>query len=279
MIPYEFEYYKPHSLQEAFELYARLQLENKKPLYFCGGTEIITMARLSLIDTNAVIDIKGIPECCVLESKGEQVTIGSTIPLAKLEEETVFPLLSRVCNRIADHTSRCKITLGGNICGKIFYREAVLPLLVADSELVIAGKDGLRKVSIHEVFHRQIQLLPGEFVVQAVIPKSYTEMPYMTEKRTKIDRIDYPVVTVAALKNGDTMRFSFSGLCPFPFRSQKVEEALNNRSLKPIDRTSLALNAISDPILDDINGSAEYRKFVVRNLLLDAITTLEGDCK
>lgn len=277
MIPFDFDYYNPHSVKEAVDLFRKLHTEKKEPLYYCGGTEIITMARLSQIVTKAVIDIKGIPECGVVESTDEQVLIGAAIPLARLEEETVFPLLSRVCNRIADHTSRCKITLGGNICGKIIYREAVLPLLLADSELVLAGEGGLRKVPIHEVFHQQMNLEPGEFIVQAAIRKPYVEMPYMTEKKTKIDRIDYPLVTVAALKVDETIRISFSGLCAFPFRSQMIEEVLSDRTLKPAERADRALSRISDPILEDINGSAEYRRFVVRNLLLDAIHTLEGE--
>ncbi|WP_220483287.1 FAD binding domain-containing protein [Paenibacillus thiaminolyticus] len=117
MIPFDFEYYKPCTIQEAIDLYHTLHADGKEPLYFCGGSEIITMARLNQLYTQAVIDIKDIPECTVLESNAEQILIGAAIPLALLEEWKEFPLLSWVCNRIADHTSRYKITLGGNICG------------------------------------------------------------------------------------------------------------------------------------------------------------------
>ena len=275
MIPFDFEYYKPDSVQAAVDLFQKLYSENKKPLYFCGGTEIITMARLSQIFTQAVIDIKDIPECNLLESNSEQILIGAAITLARLEEEKVFPLLSRVCNRIADHTSRCKITIGGNICGKIIYRETILPLLVADSEIIIAGKSGMRKVSIHEVFNKQMNLQAGEFVVQIVVQKRYTEMPYVTEKKTKIDRIDYPVVTIAALNNEKTLRISFSGLCEYPFRSPKIEEIINDRCFSAEERAYQLLSLIPDQIVDDVNSSSEYRKFVLQNLVIDAINTLE----
>ena len=53
---------------------------------------------------------------------------------------------------MADHTARGKITLGGNICAQIFYREAVLPFLLADSEVIIAGPKGMKVAAINQVF-------------------------------------------------------------------------------------------------------------------------------
>lgn len=277
MIPFDFEYYKPCTIQEAIELFRNLDAEGKKPIYYGGGTEIITMARLNQLRTQAVIDIKSIPECALLEENANHILMGSAITLSQLEEEKVFPLLSRVCNRIADHTSRCKITLGGNICGKIIYREAVLPLLVSESEIIIANETGLRNVPISTVFHKQMNLNASEFIVQIVTPKRYTEMPYVTEKKTKIDRIDYPLITVAGLRDGEELRFAFSGLCHFPFRSEALEKTLNDRRFSKEERILRSLSRIPDPIIDDINGSSEYRKFVLKNLMADAIKTLEGE--
>ena len=277
MIPFDFEYYRPDSFQEAVGMYRKLQADGKKPLYFCGGTEIITMARLNQLYTQAVIDIKKIPECGVFEADSDRLVIGSSITLARLEEERAFPLLSRVCNRIADHTSRCKITLGGNLCGKIMYRETVLPLLLADSEIVIAGESGLRKASIHECFEKQMNLGSGEFIVQIMTLKRYTELPYVTEKKTKIDRIDYPLVTTAALKDGSSLRIAFSGICEFPFRSPAIEKTLNDRNMDAPNKVASAISLLPDRVVDDIYGSSEYRKFVFANLLNDVMETFEGE--
>ncbi|APQ73774.1 xanthine dehydrogenase [Clostridium botulinum] len=60
MIAFNFEYYKPDSLDEAVKLYKELSESGKEPLYYSGGTEIITMARRNDLVTKAVIDIKGI---------------------------------------------------------------------------------------------------------------------------------------------------------------------------------------------------------------------------
>lgn len=70
------------------------------------------------------------------------------------------------------------------------------------------------------------------------------------------------------------MRVALSGLCPFPFRSQKVEASLNKREWPIKDRVSSALSDLPGPILNDVEGSSEYRLFVLRNLLHDVLEVL-----
>lgn len=61
MLPYNFDYYKPQSIKEAIELYQLLKLQEKKPMYYGGGTEVLTLGRLNFIYTDAIIDLKGFP--------------------------------------------------------------------------------------------------------------------------------------------------------------------------------------------------------------------------
>lgn len=63
MIPDDFEYYRPTSIREAVQLDQTLRKQGKIPAYYSGGTEIITLTRINMFVTDAVIDIKGIPEC------------------------------------------------------------------------------------------------------------------------------------------------------------------------------------------------------------------------
>jgi CO/xanthine dehydrogenase FAD-binding subunit len=72
----------------------------------------------------------------------------------------------------------------------------------------------------------------------------------------------------------DEVRVAMSGLCPFPFRSKEVEAALNNRQISVEDRLRGALEVLPQPILDDVEGSADYRIFVLKNLLLDVMAAL-----
>ncbi|CAG7615893.1 FAD binding domain-containing protein [Paenibacillus allorhizosphaerae] len=276
MIPFDFEYYKPASIEQAVEWFQRLQAQGKHPMYFSGGTEIITLGRLSYVRPGAVVDIKSIPECGVLEFRQDRLIIGASVTLSALSAANPFPLLSGTAQGIADQTARNSITLGGNVCSAFYYREAVLPLLLADSRLVVAGPGGTREVSIHDVFLEQIRLADGEFVVQTMTDREYASLPFVHYKKRQIGNVGYPLVTMAALKKDNRIRTAYSGVCSFPFRSAAIEQALNHASLPLSDRIAQAIDRLPAPILSDVEGSAAYRGFVLKQTMADAVSELEG---
>lgn len=275
MLPFDFDYYLPKNLKEAVELYRYLDQQGKQPMFFSGGTELITLGRIDLAYTEAVIDIKEIAECQMIQFSDHQLLIGSAVTLTQLEEANPFPLLTSVSSEVADHTARGKITLGGNICAQIFYREAVLPFLLADSELIIAGPEGLKTIQINEIFQEQLRLKKGELLVQTSTDKRFIEAPFYAVKRRQQWDTGYPLITLAALKMGQELRVAISGLCPFPFRSPEVETYLNRWGQAAETRVDNALSALPKPILEDVEGSADYRLFVLRHLLVDALSALE----
>lgn len=275
MIPFDFEYYRPRSIKEAIQLFHQLDEEGKSPLYYGGGTEIITMGRLQQIMTRAVIDLKDIPECNVCIWDDHKLILGSTLTLTEVQETKVFPLLGETAGRAADHTARNKITLGGNIAGKIIYREAVLPFLLADSTFVIAGGEGVKHIPAQQAFIEKLQLQKGEFLLQLITDQKYVEVPYYSVKKRQLEKIDYPLVTVAALKIDDYIRIAYSGLCAFPFRSLAMETELNDRKIPVEKRVEHALYHIPAPILNDIRGSRAYRIFVLKHVLYDVLIKLE----
>ncbi|MBS4189570.1 FAD binding domain-containing protein [Bacillus sp. FJAT-49705] len=277
MLTADIEYYQPKSLNEAIDLFFQLKHVNKQPLYYSGGTEIITFRRLNLIQTGAIIDIKNIPECKIFELNDHFLITGASISLTYLEEKNFFPLLSKTSRGVADFTARNKITLGGNICGQIFYREAVLPFLLADSNVILAGYDGVKSLPIHMVFNQTLNLNEGQFLVQLQTEESYLSLPHYAIKKRQQWDTGYPLITIATLKKDGQLRIAFSGLCPFPFRSLEVEKELNNRQLPIDERIMNAIKYLPGPILNDVEGSKEYRLFVLRNTLKDIFRELEGE--
>ena len=272
-----FEYFKPKTIQEAVNLYHMLSMQNKNPLYYSGGTEIITLGRLNLVDPDAVIDIKGINECKAIYYRDDYLVIGAGVSLTEVEDVHAFPLLSKTVREIADRTSRNKITLGGNICGQIFYREAILPLLITDSLVGIASVSGVKYLPLSEAFNKEILLQEGEFVFQILIDRSYLTMPYVSVKKRQQWDIGYPLITVSGVKKDQEIRVAISGLCPFPFRSAEMEREMNNMQIPVEARVNNALKYVPEPVLDDVEGSREYRLFVLKNTLLDTLTELEGE--
>lgn len=276
MISFDFEYYKPTSVAEAVRLFQQADAQGKEPLYYSGGTEIISMARLNQLRTRAVIDIKGIPECNIMQFQHDQLAIGAAITLTALSEDNLFPLLGETVRDAADRTNRNKISIGGNICGKFIYREGLLPFLLTDSQVVLAGARGIRYVSIHQVFNGEPRLKKGELLLQILTERRYIDLPFVTVKKTKVEKIDYPIVRIAGLKTKEGIRVAFSGVSAIPFRSSQVEEALNDLSLPLEHRIENAIRLWPAPILHDILGSAEYRAFVLYNTLFDTMAALEG---
>lgn len=277
MIPFDFEYYKPASVAEAVQLFRELEHRGKTAAYFSGGTELITLGRLNLVKTDAVIDIKGIPETQELGFRQNWLVTGAAVPLTSIEEAGLFPLLSQTSREVADRTARNKITIGGNICGHIYYREAVLPFLLADSHAVVAGRDGVKRFPLHEEFNQILRLGRGELLVCLMTDSAYLHLPHISVKRRKQWDTGYPLVTVAALRKDSQIRLAVSGLCPFPFRSEDMELHINDKRLPVEARVNEALRGLPSPILDDVEGSAEFRIFVLRNMLLDIVMELEEE--
>jgi CO/xanthine dehydrogenase FAD-binding subunit len=275
MIPFDFEYYKPDSLVEALQTHQSLSEQGKKVIYFSGGTEFITLGRINQISANAVIDIKGISECNVLEMQGGQIVIGAAVPLNKMAELNVIPLLTKTIKDIADHTSRNKITLGGNLNSKLAYRECVLPLLVTEAKVKITGIEGEKTVRFDEVFDKELQLRHGELLTQILIDKSYAPLPFVWLKKTRRSNVDYPLVSIAALVKDNKLRTAFSGVCEFPFRSGIIEGILNDSTFSMDTRIDQAIGQLPAPIAQDAQGSSEYREFVLRNVLVDTMEALE----
>ncbi|GIP40844.1 xanthine dehydrogenase [Paenibacillus sp. J31TS4] len=275
MIPFDFDYYKPSSVPLAAEWFHLLQQQGKHPIYYAGGTEIVTWARTNDIHPGAVIDLKSVPECNVMEMQGDKLVIGSCVTLSALTAANPFPLLSETARGIADQTARNQITLGGNICGNIIYREAVLPLLLANSRIRIAGIEGIREASIHQVFSQKIRLEAGEFLVQIVTDRSDLSLPFVHIKKRQIGSVGYPLVTVAALKKDERIHTAYSGVCSFPFQSAAIDQVLNDTSLPLSARIDQAVGQLPAPLLSNVEGSAAFREFVLKQTMAEAVHTLE----
>ncbi|RDU37717.1 xanthine dehydrogenase [Neobacillus piezotolerans] len=277
MLPFNFRYFKPTGAHDAVRLFQAAKNQKQTPFYFSGGTELITLGRIGLDYADDVIDLKGLPGYGEVSLHEQYLVIGGGVTLTSIVEDNSFPLLGKTVSEIADRTARNKITLGGNICGKIFYREAVLPLLLTDALVGIMGPGGLAYKPINDIFNQTIKLQDGEFVFTILIEKEYLSLPYFTQKRRKQWKTGYPLVTLAAIKKGEEIRMAFSGVSPFPFRSAPIEKAVNDTEITPEERADQALGSLPSPILDDVEGSKEYRLYVLKNMIADAIRELEGE--
>jgi len=271
MITFDFEFYQPSTIEDALDLFQQFHSEGKNVMYYSGGTEFISRARRNEILADVVIDVKRIPECYVLDNESDNIIIGSAVSLNKITEEKVFPLLGDVCKEIATRTERNKITIGGNIASNLPYKECILECLVADSDVVIAGRDGILRKSIHDVIGSDLAIEQGEFIVQIITKKESLKYPYFHFRRTAQSKVNYPILSMACLLQEGKIKVAFSGLCSFPFRSEKVENVLNDVDMPLKERFNKVIHLIPYGIVEDFFASKAYRLFVLEKALEEMI--------
>lgn len=278
MIAADFAYYRPESLDEAVEAFERIRTEDRRPLYYGGGTEILTQARLHEITPDAVIDLKGVAKCRGLRDRGDRVAFGAALTLEAIAEADPWQLLSKTAGRVADHTTRCQITLGGNLAGTIPYREAALPFMLFPEAVSaeVAGPRGTRTVPFSSVFNGSLHLADGEFLVALEVERDVFQTAGTSIKRTRIDWIDYPLFTVVLARTSAGVRVAVSGLTNAPFRDDVLERALNGPGSRSVraERAAAAVNPVT--IVDDLHGSRAYRRFLFARTLEDALEEMEA---
>ena len=273
MIPFDFEYYRPSSIKEALETYQQLESDGKQTMFISGGTEFITFARTSDLYADAIIDLKGIPECSCLEQKNNQLVIGTAVTLNRITESKIFPLLGEKVKGIADHTSRNKITIGGNVQSQLIYKEAVLPLILAEAKVKIAGKEQL--VPLEALIGKPLTLKPKNFLIQFQISSEYAQAPFVSLKKTRFSKVGYPLVSLAAMKEKGKLRLAISGVCETPFRAQHIEEILNDSGHSVEEKIDQAIEQLPAPVVEDYLASASYRIFLLKNTLQEMMETME----
>lgn len=254
VIDFDFSYFQPKTIEEAYEMYKLNSNKGKKVMYFNGGTEFISRARHNEVDVDLLIDIKYIPECRTYKLEDGELCIGASVTLSELSDQKLFPLLSTVVSGIATRTARNKITVGGNMCSDLPYKEACLPFLLAESTLVIATEKGVVKRPMRELF----EIKDSEFIVQIITNEQMTKQRFTYAKRTRQSHVNYPIVTMTTMEIDNSLSVAVSGLCDVPIHTDDVQGS------------EVALGT-SEIILDDELATKEYRQFVFTSLLQKAL--------
>ncbi len=128
-----------------------------------------------------------------------------------------------------------------------------------------------------------VQLEPEDLLVRVSINKHHTNLPFYSNKRTtdgKVaypqDRVGYPLISSAFVKDNGHIRAAFSGLCAFPFRSFELENVLCDRGAPLEERLDQIMGLLPGQIVNDMEGSGDYREFLFRNTVKEALGQLEA---
>ncbi|WP_331488105.1 2Fe-2S iron-sulfur cluster-binding protein [Acidaminobacter sp.] len=281
MIAFDFVFERPVNPEAAYKLWSQAVEAGKKPLYFSGGTEVVTAMRKGTVKADVVIDLKGIEAYKTLGIGNSPVSvdalwIGGGLALGALEEALPGTLLSEVARGIADHTVRGTLTIGGNICGRLAYREMALGLLTLGAEVVLYGPEGLVKRPMAEVFHKRLELKAGEFLLGFELePAALAETRYFRRRRQKQTDIDYPICHTVVTRRGDAYSVAVSGVSAYVWYGEKTSARLEAEA-SPEARAMVIWERLSELAVDDLRASKVYKLGLLKRDLVEAFSKL-GD--
>ncbi len=254
-----FSYYKPENLEELSKLKNELSSSEISFVYYSGGTELMSQFRKGLQVPDVVIDIKGIEELKKIEKNDKFIKIGSCVNLNRVAD-VCSETMRKVMSGIADHTIRNAITIGGNICGKLAFREAVLPLLARDA--MVGLYDGIEVIEkpLREVFSGFMRFPKGTLV-------HHFKWKNISPKYERVQRfdngiaVDYPLVTQYVYVFEDNVFVAVSGFAPFPMMTEFSYLELMDLSVE--DRENKFNETFIPKAKNDALASADYRKAVL----------------
>lgn len=279
MIPGQFDYHSPTSLDEAVALLERLGDDAK---ILSGGQSLIPAMRFRLALPAHLVDINGIGGLSYVREDGDRLRIGALTRESELEDSELvrerYPLLADTARVIADPLVRNLATVGGNIAHADPANDHPATLLAYGAEVVARGPAGERTIAIDDFFTGLFEnaLEAGEILTEIRVP---APRPGSGGAYVKLERKvgDFAISAVAVQLTVDggriaDARVALTNVSPAPMRSSGAEEAL--RGATPDDDVLEAAGAAAAAECDpsaDLRGSVDYKRDITRVLTKRAV--------
>jgi carbon-monoxide dehydrogenase medium subunit len=232
-----------------------------------------------------VIDLKSLPGMRELRlSPDGWLVIGAACTMNQVGLHPLvcerYDVLAQGANSVASYQLRNRATVGGNCCNASPAADTAPALLCLDAAAEIFGPDGSRRIPISDFFTGpgRTAMQKGEFLVSIHLPphNGRSAGSYNKLGRTRIGDISVVSVAVNCRESdeGLTWRIAIGAAGPTPLRAPNAEEALaHDVSSKGVARAAQMVSEAARPI-DDVRGSAAYRKAMVRVLSRRSIETV-----
>ncbi|MCK6628561.1 MAG: xanthine dehydrogenase family protein subunit M [Anaerolineae bacterium] len=280
----EFDYLKPASLAEASQFLAQHAGEARP---FMGGTDTFVRMRDGFWKEKYLVDVKNLDGMSQINfDPTAGLTIGASVNMNRVvaspEVREYYPVLAEAAHTVASYQLRTRATLAGNICNASPAGDTIGPCLVLNASLQVHGVDGIRREPLRTFFvgPGRTVLKPGDIVTAIVFPlpsQNYAAR-YLKLGRNAIG--DLAIVGVTALgypdssaPSGYSFRLALASVAPTPFVPVQAQTILAENPITEAiiaEAAEAAMNACAP--IDDVRGSARYRKLMVRNLTKRAIT-------
>ena len=277
IIPFEFQYFEPENLEEALQL---LKTYGSEARILAGGTDLLVKMKTRVIEPKYVINIKRIKGLRYVRVDNDFIRIGALTTWRDLEESELvreeIPALYDAVKSMGSVQIRNMATIGGNLCNASPAADSAPPLLVHEAKIKLVSIEGTREIPITEFFTGpgMTVMKPYELLQEVVVPRRKGGSSFIKISRVAMDLAIASAATYVDVENGtiNDVKIALGSVAPRPIRAKKCEAALigrkvDDRILKEV--ANLVVNEISP--IDDVRGTAWYRKEVSKVLVYDSL--------
>lgn len=271
------QFHRPETVEDALRL-----MRDGAVSLLAGGTDFFP-SRLGRTDTGPVLELGRIPALKGIASEAGRWRIGAMTTWSQIRDADLpaqFNALRQAAAEVGSIQIQNAGTVAGNICNASPAADGVPPLLAMNASVEIAGPAGVRELPLCDFITgvRKIELRPDEIVTAVLVddaPGQASSFLKLGARRYLVISIAMVAVNVEASADGTIASLAIAvGSCSaVAQRIGSLETAL--AGLVPgADAFRAALEAAQLPELsplDDVRGTAEYRRHAARTLIGRAI--------
>jgi len=280
MIPAEFDYVAPDTLQDAIQ---ELVDGGEDVKLLAGGHSLLPLMKLRLAAPTRLVDLRRLPGLQGVAREDGRWRIGALTPHSVLEHSPELGLVSEVAATIADPQVRHRGTIGGSLAHGDSASDLPAAMLITEADVTLQGPNGQRTVAAADLFEDYLTTAvgPDEVLTEVHVPvlEGYGHSYHKFNRRSE----DWAMVGVCAVvrRSGDTVedvRVGLTNMASVPLRATAVEEALRGKEASPENiAAAAALAADSTNPPSDLNASQEYKRHLATVLTKRAITDALAD--
>jgi CO/xanthine dehydrogenase FAD-binding subunit len=253
----------PRSLDEALRL--RAEVSGAVPIE--GGTDVMVELNFDRARPPALLNLNEVGELNGWSRENGTLRLGASLTYdeamrAPLAEE--LPALAEASRTVGSPQIRNRGTLGGNLGTASPAGDALPPLLIENAEIELASVRGVRTMPLSEflVGPKRNALAEDELITAVLLRPSGASQTFM-----KIGPRNAMVIAVCSLalsadRERGELRASFGSAGPV---TGLVTAPLDEREAFPL----LVAEAASP--IDDVRGTADYRRHAIRVLTARAL--------
>lgn len=278
MIPAQFDYHAPASVDEALTLLAQAGDDAK---ILAGGQSLIPVLKLRMAAPEVLIDLGKVDGLSGIRDDGDALLIGAMTPHHEVATNALVAeharLITEAVQTVADPQVRHRGTFGGALVHADPAGDMPAPVLALDAEFDIAGPGGIRTVAAADFFEDLFTTAVGEdeILTQVRIPKR-TGWGADYQKFTRVAQ-QWSIVGVAATVRveGDAIadaKVALTNMGSVPVRASAVESAIAGRPIEgdAIEAAAQSAAEGTNPP-SDLNGDPEYRRHLATVLTARAL--------